>query len=64
MIYINYYSQDCKQWSQLADADNNLRKKCIHLQGRLTGRPEHVHEQQLVEKIGEGDSIQQKTTTV
>jgi radial spoke head protein 9 len=58
------YSQDCQQWSQLPVADRSLREKCARLQGRFTGRPEHVHEQKVVDKVGDGDSVQEQTTTV
>ena len=57
-------SQDCQQWSQLPMADRSLREKCARLQGRFTGRPEHVHEQKVVDKVGEGDAMQEQTTTV
>ena len=62
--FLPILSQDCKQWSQLTHADRTLREKCARLQGRFTGRPEHIHEQQMVEKVGEGDNVQERTTTV
>ncbi|CAI8024376.1 Radial spoke head protein 9 homolog [Geodia barretti] len=58
------YSQDCKQWSQLPQADRSLRDKCAQLQGRFTGRPEHVHEQQVLERVEDGENAQETTTTV
>lgn len=57
-------SQDCQQWSQLPDANRSLRDKCACLQGRFTGRPEHTHEQKLMDKVGEGDNMQEQTSTV
>ena len=63
-IFVHARSQDCQQWSQLPVADRSLREKCARLQGRFTGRPEHVHEQKVVDKVGDGDSVQEQTTTV
>lgn len=57
-------SQNCQEWSQLAEAERSLRDKCAQLQGRFTGRPEHIHEQQVVEGLQEGENVQQTTVTV
>lgn len=64
VLYDIFLSQDCKQWSQLPHADRSLRDKCACLQGRFTGRPEHIHEQNLTDKVGEGDNVQEQTNVV
>lgn len=58
------YSRDCIQWNVLPHVDDGLKRKSALLQGRFTGDPSYVNEHTVTQKVGEGESVQEETTTV
>ena len=57
-------SRDCIQWNILPHVDDGLKRKSTLLQGRFTGDPSYVIEHTVTQKVGEGENVQEETTTV
>ena len=57
-------SQDCQQWADLPHVDQGMKDKSTKLLGRFTGRPDHVYEHKVTERMGDGSNTQEQTSMV